>query len=76
MTKPTVTDPEVDQEGFQRALKPIRVRSSPVVPTQTVNSYEVLTEQDKTGEPLVGLAGGEVVLQVVSTTGRGGLFLS
>ncbi|XP_056685457.1 uncharacterized protein [Spinacia oleracea] len=73
VTKPTVTEPEVDQEGFQRALKPIRVRSSPVVPTQIVNSYGVLTEQDQIGDTLVGLAGGEVVLQVKYGVGLVGL---
>lgn len=43
---------EVDQEGFQRALKPIKVRVSQVQPTQTANGFNVLNgvEDHETGE--------------------------
>ncbi|XP_056698461.1 uncharacterized protein [Spinacia oleracea] len=37
-----VNEPVVDPDGFQRALRPIRVRSTPVQPTQINNGFQVL----------------------------------
>ncbi|XP_056697705.1 uncharacterized protein [Spinacia oleracea] len=38
---------EVDQEGFQRALRPIRVRVSSVEPTQTANPFQLLNDEQQ-----------------------------
>ena len=38
---------KVDQEGFQRALKPIRVRASHNVTTYTGNSFQAMIVVDK-----------------------------
>ena len=56
--------PEVDQEGFQRALRQIRVRTSLNVSTGTRNLFQVFNEdalqmepekeEVKTAEPEVG----------------------
>ena len=37
---------EVDQEGFQRALRPIRVRADSVEPTQTSNPFDILQNEE------------------------------
>lgn len=34
--------PIMDLEGFQRALRPIRVRNSPVIPTQKTYTFHLL----------------------------------
>lgn len=39
-----VVAPEVDQEGFQRTLRPIRVRPTNLVPTPVVNSFQMLND--------------------------------
>ena len=49
--KTKTIEAEVDQEGFQRALKPIRVRVSPIQVTHTTNGINVLdTENQEKGE--------------------------
>ena len=42
---------EVDQEGFQRALRPIRVRTSVNVLTSTMNLFQVFNEDALQMEP-------------------------
>ncbi|XP_056688453.1 uncharacterized protein [Spinacia oleracea] len=53
--QPMIHTPVVDQDGFQRALKPIRVRSSIAVPTQVTNTFQLLNADDVGTEPVRGL---------------------
>ncbi|XP_021845308.2 uncharacterized protein [Spinacia oleracea] len=50
---------EVDQEGFQRALRPIRVRADSVEPAQIANPFDILQNE-------------EMVETSVNVTDRGG----
>lgn len=50
--QPMIHTPVVDQDGFQRALKPIRVRSSIAVPTQVTNTFQLLNADDVGTEPV------------------------
>lgn len=44
---PAVKSPEtIDPDGFQRALKPIRVRVSPMKDTNVINTFQVLNEKN------------------------------
>lgn len=44
---PRAKSPEVvDPDGFQRALKPIRVKGSQVKNTNVTNTYQVLNKQN------------------------------
>ncbi|XP_056697932.1 uncharacterized protein [Spinacia oleracea] len=46
----------MDPEGFQRILRPIRVRNSPVVPTHTTNTFQLLeVEVQREGDVSVRL---------------------
>ena len=66
---------EVDQEGFQRALRPIRVRVSSVEPTQTANPFQLLNdEQQEQASPQLQDSSGDhgcVSDQMGSLIGRG-----
>lgn len=44
--KPMVQAPAVDQEGFQQALRPIRVRNSIAAPTHLKNTFHLLNEEE------------------------------
>lgn len=71
---PSVEAPiEVDQEGFQRALRPIRVRSNDPKPTQLNNTFQLLnTEQggDDANEQNVVVVGGSGE-KIGGSVGRG-----
>ncbi|XP_056691786.1 uncharacterized protein [Spinacia oleracea] len=49
---------EVDQEGFQRALRPIRVRVDSVEPTHVANPFDIL-QNESMNESTDNLPGGE-----------------
>ncbi|XP_056689967.1 uncharacterized protein [Spinacia oleracea] len=38
--------PEIDQEGFQRSLRPIKVRPTNPEPTSTTNQFQMLNDDD------------------------------
>ncbi|XP_056688226.1 uncharacterized protein [Spinacia oleracea] len=40
-----VVEPEVDREGFQRTLRPIRVRPTSLVPTPVDNPFQMLNDE-------------------------------
>ncbi|XP_021858773.1 uncharacterized protein [Spinacia oleracea] len=67
----------MDPEGFQTALRPIRVRSSSVTPTQTVNAFQILesvSQIDGGGD--LGNNGGTGEDHGSNVAGRGGPFSS
>lgn len=60
----------VDHEGFQRALRPIRVRVSSLEPTQTTNAFQLLHDET---QPELGttVGDGNVCDHMGGMSGRG-----
>ncbi|XP_056697428.1 uncharacterized protein [Spinacia oleracea] len=64
-----VPEPDVDQEGFQRTLRPIRVRPTSLAPVSVANHFQSLDEDAHSVCSTAGLDRGDDLEDV--STGRG-----